>query len=158
MNNRDQAILFALITLMGMGVVATAIATPPSRFDPVGTQNFMGVIGVLATILAAACAVFAFSRARQTGAEETGKSLDTLKTGLIFVAVPAAMSVLIVERLCSTELVLIAIFALIGLLVIKVSPDHKLTGKTLGYLGISGVVLTLGVAQLFKNVLGLPLP
>ncbi|AZV76980.1 hypothetical protein EBB79_03090 [Parasedimentitalea marina] len=158
MNNRDQAVLFALITLMGLGVVATAIATPPSRFDPVGTQNIMGVIGALATFLAALCTASAVRRARQAGAEETGKSLDTLKTGLIFVAVPAAMSVLIVKRLFSTELVLIAIFALIGLLVIKVSPDHKPTGKTLGYLCISGVVLTLGVAQLFKNVLGLPLP
>lgn len=158
MNNRDQAVLFALITLMGMGVVATAIATPPSRFDPVGTQNIMGVIGALATFLAALCTASAVRRARQAGAEETGRSLDTLKTGLIFVAVPAAMSVLIVKRLFSTELVLIAIFALIGLLLIKVSPDHKPTGKTLGYLGISGVVLTLGVAQLFKNVLGLPLP
>jgi len=158
MNNRDQAVLFALITLMGMGVVANAIATPPSRFDPVGTQNIMGVIGALATFLAALCTASAVRRARQAGAEETGRSLDTLKTGLIFVAVPAAMSVLIVKRLFSTELVLIAIFALIGLLVIKASPDHKPTGKTLGYLCISGVVLTLGVAQLFKNVLGLPLP
>lgn len=158
MSNRDQIVLFVLIAMIGAGVVATAVTMPPSRFDPVGTQTIMGVIGALVTILAAICTILAFSQMRQAGRVETATSLDTLKAGAMFVIGPALMSVLIVNKLISTDIVLAAIFLLVGVLVIWVSPGLRFGGKTLVSLGISAVVLTVGVTQLFQQVLGLPLP
>lgn len=158
MNNRHQFVLFILITLIGAGVVAAAIATPPSRFDPVGTKNIMAAIGVLVTLFAAICTLLAFAQARHGGSDETSKSLGSLKSGAIFIFVPTLMSVLIVERLVTTELVLAAIFFLVGLLVIRNSPEYDFDKKNLLYLGLSAVALTFGVSQLFNHVLGLPLP
>lgn len=158
MNSKDQVFLFVLITLIGMGVVATAITMPPSRFDPVGTQNIMGVIGALVTIFSAICAYLAYSRVRQTGGKETGKSLDSVKTGAMFIIGPAVLSALIVNRTIPTELALVGIYFLVGVLVIWVLPSLSFSRKTLGFLGVSGVLLTVGVTQLFQQVLGLPLP
>jgi hypothetical protein len=158
MNNRGQSVLFVLITMVGVGVVATAITMPPSRFDPLGSQTILGVIGALVTIFAATCAILAFSQVRQAEWVETATSLDNLNVGAIFVIIPALMSVLIVNRLISTDIVLAAIFILVGSLVIWVLPGLRFERKTIGSLIISAVVLTVGVTQLFQQVLGLPLP
>ncbi len=126
MNNRDQIVLFVLIAMIGAGVVATAVTMPPSRFDPVGTQTIMGVIGALVTILAAICTILAFSQMRQAGRVETATSLGTLKAGAMFVIGPALMSVLIVNKLISTDIVLAAVFLLVGILVSNASYSNYL--------------------------------
>ncbi len=158
MNSKYQAILFALITLVGIGVVATAVATPPSRFDPVGTQNIMGFIGALVTLLSAICTTLAIKRTNNNGSSDTGDSLESLKAGAVIILFPALASIAIVKGLLPTELVLTAIFFICGLLVIRVSSDNKFSRRTLGYLGVSGIILTLTVTQVFEKVLGLPLP
>ena len=158
MKSKHQAFLFALITLIGIGVVMTAIATPPSRFDPVGTQNVMGVIGAIVTLLAALCTFLALKRMKSDVAEEGADSLASIKAGAVIVLIPAIVSIAIVKGLLLTELVLVIVFYLCGFLVIRVSSDYEFSKSTIGYLGISGVVLTLGVTQVFKQVLGLPLP
>jgi len=158
MNSKYQAILFALITLVGIGVVATAIATPPSRFDPVGTQNIMGVIGALVTLMSAICMTLAIRQKNNSGTSEAGDTLKSLKVGAVIILCPALASIAIVKGILPTELVLAAIFFICGLLVIGVSSDNRFSGRTVGYLGVSGVILVIGVTQAFEHMLGLPLP
>ena len=71
MKSRDQIFLFVLIALIGTGVVVTAWTMPPSRFDPVGTKNIMGVIGILVALFAAICAFLTFNQMRQAGQVES---------------------------------------------------------------------------------------
>lgn len=158
MNSRDQIFLFVLIALIGTGVVVTAWTMPPSRFDPVGTKNIMGVIGILVAVFAVICAFLTFSQMRKAGQADSQQSPGMFVSKTIFVAGPAIMSVLIINRLVSTDIVLATVFLLVGSLVIWISPGLRFEGKTLGGLVLSALVMTVGVTQLFQQVLGLPLP
>ncbi|NKB54419.1 MAG: hypothetical protein GKR97_19805 [Rhizobiaceae bacterium] len=158
MKSRDQIFLFVLIALVGTGVVVTAWTMPPSRFDPVGTKNIMGVIGILVALFAAICAFLTFNQMRQAGQVESQNPPGMFMTKTVFVVGPALMSVLIVNRLVSTNIVLASVFILVGVLVIWASPGLRFEGKTLGGLVLSALVMTVGVTQLFQQVLGLPLP
>lgn len=158
MSNKHQFLLFALTALIGAGVVATALSMPPSRFDPVGTQKIMFVIGALVALLAAICVALAWAQHKQLGNDRRDEPANSLKSGAPFVLVPAALSALIINRVVSTEIVLGVVFVVIGALAIWVSPDLRFSRRTLGSLGVSAVVLTVGVTQLFQQVLGLPLP
>ena len=158
MIHRDQIFLFALIALIGTGVVVTAWTMPPSRFDPVGTKNIMGVIGILVAVFAVICAFLTFSQMRKDGQADSQRPRGMFMTKTIFVVGPAIMSFLIVNRLVSTDIVLAVVFLLVGSLVIWVSPGLRFEAKTLGGLVLSALVMTVGVTQLFQQVLGLPLP
>lgn len=158
MGKRDQFLLFVLIALMGAGMVATAVSMPPSRFDPVGAKNVVGVVGALVAVLSAICALLAWTQKKSLGNGRQDGTENTLKSGALFVVGPAILSALIIHRVISTELVLWAVFVAVGALVIWVAPELRFRGRTLGILVASAAGLTVGVTQLFQRVLGLPLP
>jgi tripartite tricarboxylate transporter TctB family protein len=158
MSNKDQFLLFVIIALIGAGVVATAVSMPPSRFDPVGAKNVVGVAGALVGVLSAICAILVWTQRKSLENIRQNGPENTLRSAALFVVGPAILSGLIIYRVVSTELVLGAVFVVVGALVIWVSPELRFRGRTMGILVASAVGLTIGVTQLFQQVLGLPLP
>ncbi len=158
-NYRDQMILFTLVTMVGIWVLITGVQTPPSRFDPLGSHMVILFIGCLVTLFSIICTMRAFRQWRVGGSpEDSENSRLGLSLGLAIIFCPTVISIAIVESVFASELVLAVIFILTGLLVIKISPGDRFSNRSIAYLTVSGLVLITGVTQLFKHVLGLPLP